>query len=67
VTHPKSAAGGVAAIATALDRVAPRLRKAREQRGLTLTDAAELTGISKSTLSRLENGQRRPVWNCCCR
>ena len=30
------------------------------QRGVTLTDLAERTGISKSTLSRLENGQRRP-------
>jgi transcriptional regulator with XRE-family HTH domain len=32
----------------------------REQRNLTLTEAAQRTGISKSTLSRLENGQRRP-------
>jgi transcriptional regulator with XRE-family HTH domain len=32
----------------------------REQRGLTLTEVAEQTGISKSTLSRLEHGQRRP-------
>jgi transcriptional regulator with XRE-family HTH domain len=48
------------AIASALDLVGPRLRKARELRGITLTDVAERTGISKSTLSRLENGQRRP-------
>jgi transcriptional regulator with XRE-family HTH domain len=47
-------------IAAALDRVGHRLRRVREQRGLTLTDAAARTGISKSTLSRLENGQRRP-------
>ena len=40
--------------------VGPRLRRVREQRGLTLTEAATRTGISKSTLSRLENGQRRP-------
>jgi transcriptional regulator with XRE-family HTH domain len=40
--------------------VGPRLRRVREQRGLTLTDAAARTGISKSTLSRLETGQRRP-------
>jgi transcriptional regulator with XRE-family HTH domain len=40
--------------------VGPRLRRVREQRGLTLTEAAERTGISKSTLSRLETGQRRP-------
>lgn len=37
----------------------PRLREVRERRGLTLTQAAEQTAISKSTLSRLENGQRR--------
>jgi transcriptional regulator with XRE-family HTH domain len=48
------------AITAALDRVAPRLRRIREQRGITLTEMAERTGISKSTLSRLENGQRRP-------
>jgi len=48
------------AITTALDLVAPRLRRVREQRGITLTDLSERTGISKSTLSRLENGQRRP-------
>jgi transcriptional regulator with XRE-family HTH domain len=49
-----------ATIAAALDLVAPRLRRVREQRGMTLTDVSERTGISKSTLSRLENGQRRP-------
>jgi transcriptional regulator with XRE-family HTH domain len=32
----------------------------REQRGLTLTEAAALAGMSKSTLSRLETGQRKP-------
>jgi transcriptional regulator with XRE-family HTH domain len=46
-------------ISTALDQVGPRLRAVREQRGITLTDVAARTGISKSTLSRLENGQRR--------
>jgi transcriptional regulator with XRE-family HTH domain len=49
-----------APIAAALELVGPRLRKVREQRGATLTDVAERTGISKSTLSRLENGQRKP-------
>ena len=47
-------------ISTALELVGPRLRKVREQRGATLTEVAERTGISKSTLSRLENGQRKP-------
>ena len=46
-------------IAAALDDVGPRLRRLREQRGITLTALAETTGISKSTLSRLENGQRK--------
>ena len=48
------------AIATALAEVGPRLRHARLQRGLTLAQLAATTGISKSTLSRLETGQRRP-------
>src|SRR5690349_22303392 len=48
------------AIIEALDQVGPRLQRLRKQRGLTLTGLAEATGISKSTLSRLETGQRRP-------
>jgi transcriptional regulator with XRE-family HTH domain len=51
---------GSGGLAAALDLVGPRLRRVREQRGMTLTDAAQRTGISKSTLSRLENGKRRP-------
>lgn len=47
-------------ITAALEAVGPRLRKVRELRGSTLTEISERTGISKSTLSRLENGQRRP-------
>ncbi len=47
-------------IASFLERVGPRLRQVRELRGFTLTDLAARTGISKSTLSRLETGQRRP-------
>src|SRR5881392_3208220 len=50
-----------AAIAAALDQVAPRLRRLRTQRRLSLIDVASSTGISKSTLSRLETGQRRPT------
>ena len=46
-------------IAAALERVGPRLKQLRSQRGVTLTSLAEATGISKSTLSRLETGQRR--------
>ena len=43
-----------------LAEVGPRLRRLRERRGVTLTALAAQTGISKSTLSRLESGQRRP-------
>ncbi|HEX4702473.1 MAG TPA: XRE family transcriptional regulator [Pseudonocardiaceae bacterium] len=43
-----------------LAEVGPRLRRLRAKRGLTLAALAEATGISKSTLSRLESGQRRP-------
>ncbi len=44
-----------------LDAVGPRLRELRRQRGATLTQLSEDTGISVSTLSRLESGQRRPT------
>lgn len=44
-----------------LDAVGPRLRTLRQQRDITLTDLAATTGISVSTLSRLESGQRRPT------
>ncbi|HEY8480381.1 MAG TPA: XRE family transcriptional regulator [Spirillospora sp.] len=40
--------------------VGPRLRSLRRERGVTLTALAEATGISVSTLSRLESGKRRP-------
>jgi len=49
-----------AAITTALAEVGPRLKRARTQRGITLIELAAATGISKSTLSRLEAGQRKP-------
>jgi len=42
-----------------LQSVGPRLRAARLQRDTTLTQLSETTGISISTLSRLESGQRR--------
>ena len=47
-------------ITDVLNEVGPRLRRLRTQRGVTLTALAETTGISKSTLSRLESGGRRP-------
>jgi transcriptional regulator with XRE-family HTH domain len=47
-------------IDTVLDEVGPRLRQLRRERDVTLTELAAATGISKSTLSRLESGQRKP-------
>ncbi|MGV9317136.1 helix-turn-helix domain-containing protein [Streptomyces sp. NPDC003691] len=43
-----------------LDEVGPRLRRIRRERGATLEALSEVTGISVSTLSRLESGRRRP-------
>jgi transcriptional regulator with XRE-family HTH domain len=42
-----------------LAAVGPRLRALRRERGITLAGLAETTGISVSTLSRLESGGRR--------
>jgi transcriptional regulator with XRE-family HTH domain len=47
--------------AAALQSVGPRLRALRKRRGTTLTQLAEITGISVSTLSRLESGGRKPT------
>lgn len=45
----------------ALTTVGPRLKQLRLRRDTTLTALASETGISASTLSRLEAGQRRPT------
>ncbi|MER7846224.1 helix-turn-helix domain-containing protein [Kitasatospora sp. NPDC096077] len=47
--------------ADTLAAMGPRLRTAREQRGATLTGVSRATGISLSTLSRIETGRRRPT------
>jgi len=44
-----------------LSAVGPRLRALRQERDITLSALAESTGISVSTLSRLESGQRKPT------
>ena len=44
-----------------LDAVGPRLRALRREHGATLEQVAGLTGLSISTLSRIESGQRRPT------
>lgn len=44
-----------------LRQVGPRLRRLRQRRSVTLVELSTATGISKSTLSRLETSQRRPT------
>ncbi|MGY2085711.1 helix-turn-helix domain-containing protein [Blastococcus sp. SYSU DS0539] len=44
-----------------LQNVGLRLRALRSERGATLGEIADATGISVSTLSRLESGGRRPT------
>jgi len=48
-------------LAAVLAAVGPRLRALRARRGMTLAALAVDTGISVSTLSRLESGRRRPT------
>ena len=40
--------------------VGPRLRRIRKEREVTLAELSAATGISVSTLSRLESGLRKP-------
>lgn len=47
-------------IADALAAMGPRLRAVRERHGKSLTDVSRSAGISLSTLSRVENGRRKP-------
>lgn len=49
------------AVERTLDAFGPRLKQLRRRRGTTLSGLAEETGISASTLSRLEAGLRRPT------
>lgn len=51
----------VDALDETLDAVGPKLKNLRLRRDITLADLADETGISTSTLSRLEAGLRRPT------
>jgi transcriptional regulator with XRE-family HTH domain len=44
-----------------LHAVGPRLRSLRQERGASLAQMSRATGVSVSTLSRLESGQRKPT------
>ncbi|MEU3567620.1 XRE family transcriptional regulator [Kitasatospora sp. NPDC036755] len=48
-------------VADVLAAVGPRLRAARVRHGHTLTEASRAAGVALSTLSRVENGRRRPT------
>jgi len=41
-----------------LDELLKQLKAAREEKGLSLSDMTELTGMDRSALSKLETGQR---------
>ncbi len=62
---PEGTGGLSASAAMAVDRavadVPTRLRAVRNRRGMTLVEVSDWTGVSRSTLSRLETGQRRPT------
>lgn len=47
-------------VGAVIEQIAPRLRRAREKKAVSLADLARDTGISTSTLSRLESGGRKP-------
>jgi transcriptional regulator with XRE-family HTH domain len=49
------------AVDRTLEAVGPRLKRLRLRRDVTLAELAQETGISTSTLSRLEAGLRRPT------
>lgn len=62
VSLPFWQTGGVDdGIAGTLAGVGPRLAGLRTRRGMTLAELSGATGISVSTLSRLESGGRRPT------
>jgi len=47
-------------VGSTLSAIGECLRATREQQGLTLEQASDLSGISKSHLSRLESAERQP-------
>lgn len=61
VTDEQRDDGASGTVAEAIAAVGPRLRALRERKDLGLAAVARRTGISVSTLSRLESGGRRPT------
>lgn len=46
------------AVGDQLQRLCEQLKAAREEKGLSLADVSELTGMDRSAISKLESGQR---------
>ncbi|RMI39990.1 helix-turn-helix domain-containing protein [Streptomyces triticirhizae] len=59
--QPESGQPPAGDLARVLTAVGPRLRALRQERRVTLAALSEETGISVSTLSRLESGGRKPT------
>ena len=38
-----------------------KIKKLREQRALSLSDVAQITGLSRVTINRIEYGKQRPM------
>ena len=53
--------GGMDELDATIAAAGPRLRALRRRQDITLNDLSAATGISVSTLSRLESGARRPT------
>jgi len=51
---------GQPSVGAVIEQIAPRLRRVRKKKGVSLADLERATGISTSTLSRLESAQRKP-------
>lgn len=61
MAHAQEARSTQLTTAEVVEGVGPRLRALRAHRDVTLAALSERTGISVSTLSRLESGQRKPT------
>ena len=46
-----------------MSELGPRIRGLRSQKGWTLESAAKATGLARSTLSKVENGQMSPTYD----
>src|SRR5215210_644533 len=59
----ETAASGVSRMVAAVSsgRLGGRVRELRRRRGLTLEELAELSGVSRAMISKLERGEKNPT------